>query len=325
MRPELSFRDLVERVGRGADGYVLHDGAADDAADDAAVMLEGDFSISEFRSGLNIHVTDAFERRDLSTVITVRPAVTVSVIVEGTINATLDGQPVLSGGTGVRGKIWCATRPATLERAVRRGELVRKVNISVSPNWLRAYATEEGQMPPALQRFSTRHLAMVDWTPGPASIRRAEDILAEHGDARMLSRLALEIRALGILREAFSLFGLADDPAAPEAGADPRDMVRARRVHDFIDAHISDPLSLAAIAGATGMSLSTLQRVFKAAYGVTVVEHLRIRRLERAREALLGEGLSIQQAAHLAGYTSAANFATAFKRLFGYPPSHCAG
>ena len=45
------------------------------------------------------------------------------------------------------------------------------------------------------------------------------------------------------------------------------------------------------------MSVSTLQRVFKASFGVTVVEHLRRRRLETARRALLSDGASVAEAA----------------------------
>ncbi len=46
-------------------------------------------------------------------------------------------------------------------------------------------------------------------------------------------------------------------------------------------------------------------------------------RLLRARQALEQEGRSVGEAADIAGYTSAANFATAFKRHFGITPRQC--
>ncbi|WP_246767099.1 helix-turn-helix domain-containing protein, partial [Bordetella pertussis] len=49
-------------------------------------------------------------------------------------------------------------------------------------------------------------------------------------------------------------------------------------------------------------------------------ECLRGARLTRARLGLERDGLSVAQAACLAGYTSAANFATAFRRAFGVTP-----
>jgi AraC-like DNA-binding protein len=70
------------------------------------------------------------------------------------------------------------------------------------------------------------------------------------------------------------------------------------------------------------MSPSTLQRVFKQCLGMTVGEFMRIRRLERARAELAAGACRVGEAAYRAGYRSAANFATAFRQEFGFPPSH---
>ncbi|MDR1647090.1 MAG: AraC family transcriptional regulator, partial [Zoogloeaceae bacterium] len=58
-------------------------------------------------------------------------------------------------------------------------------------------------------------------------------------------------------------------------------------------------------------------------FGMTVFDYERQRRLLRARQALEQEGRSVGEAADIAGYTSAANFATAFKRHFGITPRQC--
>lgn len=54
---------------------------------------------------------------------------------------------------------------------------------------------------------------------------------------------------------------------------------------------------------------------------MSVFEHLRYMRLERARLALERGDVPIAEAAFLAGYASPANFATAFKRRFGLTPT----
>jgi AraC-like DNA-binding protein len=48
---------------------------------------------------------------------------------------------------------------------------------------------------------------------------------------------------------------------------------------------------------------------------------MRETRLQAARDAMDKDGLTIGQAAFLAGYSSPANFSTAFKRVFGISPS----
>ncbi|CAM5502008.1 AraC family transcriptional regulator OS=Stutzerimonas stutzeri OX=316 GN=CXK95_03430 PE=4 SV=1 [Stutzerimonas stutzeri] len=58
---------------------------------------------------------------------------------------------------------------------------------------------------------------------------------------------------------------------------------------------------------------------------MTIFEYQRARRLLQARQALEREGISVNEAAWRAGYNSAANFATAFKRQFGISPRQVRG
>ena len=78
--------------------------------------------------------------------------------------------------------------------------------------------------------------------------------------------------------------------------------------------------SVEEIAAKIGVSVNTLQRLFHAGHGTTVFHYVRMRKLEQARLALENEGVSIAQAAYIAGYNSSANFSTAFKRRYGFTP-----
>ncbi|MNW09377.1 DNA-binding transcriptional regulator GadX [compost metagenome] len=60
-------------------------------------------------------------------------------------------------------------------------------------------------------------------------------------------------------------------------------------------------------------------------YGTTVFDFVRESRLQRARQALERDGFSVAQAALVAGYNSAANFATAYRKRFGMPPKLARG
>ncbi|MFC3216921.1 helix-turn-helix transcriptional regulator [Comamonas sp. JC664] len=100
----------------------------------------------------------------------------------------------------------------------------------------------------------------------------------------------------------------------------PREHQRLRELHAFLASGQADALSMDAIARQAGVNASTLQRQFRSVYGTTVFEFLRECRLQRARQALERDGITVGQAALLAGYTSAANFATAYRRRFGLAP-----
>ena len=93
-----------------------------------------------------------------------------------------------------------------------------------------------------------------------------------------------------------------------------------QRLTELLDSGAADDLSLAGIAREIGCNATTLQRQFRALRGLSVFEYQRQRRLQQAREALERDGVSVSEAAWRAGYSSPANFATAFKRQFGVSP-----
>lgn len=112
-------------------------------------------------------------------------------------------------------------------------------------------------------------------------------------------------------------------PSRRQDQAGPRRALRAAQ--EYMVEHIETELTLAEIAGAACVSVSTLQRLFREQMGMPVWEYVRRLRLDHARRFLeRGEG-SVTEAAFRAGYNSPANFATAFKRAFGVSPSQCRG
>jgi AraC-like DNA-binding protein len=99
--------------------------------------------------------------------------------------------------------------------------------------------------------------------------------------------------------------------------------VRACR---FIDANLTSAgLTPARIALAAGLSRSTLYRQFEPLGGVAA--HVRRRRLEAARSALLdpNEARPLGVLAHDLGFSSQALFSRLFRDAFGYPPRELRG
>ncbi|GAA1764737.1 GlxA family transcriptional regulator [Luedemannella helvata] len=76
------------------------------------------------------------------------------------------------------------------------------------------------------------------------------------------------------------------------------------RVQDVIDARFADPLPLAELAAAGGVSERTLTRLFDRATGLTPLRYQQLLRVERA-EHLIGHGATVDAAAHAVGFTDA--------------------
>ena len=104
----------------------------------------------------------------------------------------------------------------------------------------------------------------------------------------------------------------------PVRGAlDPR---RIRRVTDFIDAHLSGDLTIAALAKEAYLSPFHFASAYKEATGTTPHRYVTDRRIERSR-ALIAEGeLPLAEIAVTCGFSSQAHFCRWFKRLVGATP-----
>jgi transcriptional regulator GlxA family with amidase domain len=73
------------------------------------------------------------------------------------------------------------------------------------------------------------------------------------------------------------------------------------RAQDLIDARYADPLPLADVAAACGVSERTLTRRFGAATGLTPLAYQQALRVERAQH-LIGHGATVAAAAHAVGF-----------------------
>ena len=69
-----------------------------------------------------------------------------------------------------------------------------------------------------------------------------------------------------------------------------------------------------------GLSVSALNRHFRAATSMSPVQYQKQIRLQRARIRLLANPGDVAGAGHAVGYTSASQFNREYRRMFGVPP-----
>jgi AraC-like DNA-binding protein len=96
---------------------------------------------------------------------------------------------------------------------------------------------------------------------------------------------------------------------------------RAYEVREILDQDIAASPPIRELARRVGMSAVTLRRLFKATFGVTIIEYVRDRKLDAARIMLAEGRLQVGEIAYRVGYSDQANFTTAYRRRFGYPPT----
>jgi AraC family transcriptional regulator len=116
---------------------------------------------------------------------------------------------------------------------------------------------------------------------------------------------------------ATQLVGLSKNAANPRSGLS---AVQLRRLFDFVEAHIDQPLTIEALAREAGASSSHLRHWFKQARSTTVHRYVVRRRVERARLLLLQGMLSAAEVALAVGFSHQSHMARWMRRELGYTP-----
>jgi len=97
-----------------------------------------------------------------------------------------------------------------------------------------------------------------------------------------------------------------------------RHLLRAR---DRADAHYAEPLTVADLARAAGLSPAHFSREFRRAFGESPHGYLLTRRLERAAALLRNTDRSVADICVTVGLDSVGSFTTSFSRMFGKSPT----
>lgn len=93
-----------------------------------------------------------------------------------------------------------------------------------------------------------------------------------------------------------------------------------QRALDYIDANLSNEVSLKAIADEIGMSHYYFCRLFKQSMGVTPHVYLTQQRLERSKELLKQRRLLISEISLECGFANPSHFARSFRKQVGLSP-----
>ncbi len=88
-----------------------------------------------------------------------------------------------------------------------------------------------------------------------------------------------------------------------------------------MDAHYPDPIDVADLARAAGLSRAHFSREFKRAFGEAPHAYLLTRRLERAAALLRNTDHTVADICVEVGLSSVGSFTTSFKRMFGSTPA----
>ncbi|MCG7600356.1 AraC family transcriptional regulator [Halomonas sp. McH1-25] len=296
--------------------------------DQRAPLLEGSMRMIQPQPGMYVRLADVRDRYDLISEAELPPGIRLALVLSGQARVRFGHHQLTLGpanreGPAIQAMLLSLREKTDFQRIGRAHGHERTLTITLTPDWLHRHQASHAAERSLWQALG-QHLGLATWTPSAAVLELAQRLFSapQTGAVSELSeRLTVEGCALALIGEGLSAtrFPPSSHNEPPRLGKDRR-LLRLREMIDSGEAH---HLPQEILAARLNMSYSSLQRQFRARFGVSLGRYLRERRLQASREALSNEGISVEAAAALAGYTSAANFATAFKRQFGINPSTC--
>ena len=142
---------------------------------------------------------------------------------------------------------------------------------------------------------------------------------AEVGNSDPGSRQYAEALSLVLMHELIRLGRTTSATARPLRGGLP--VWRQKRVVEFIEEHLAEEISLAALAGLVDLSLYHFARAFAQSFGVPPHRYHMARRMDRAKSLLQRPALSVTQIGIQIGFRETSSFTRAFRRFTGLAPT----
>lgn len=289
-------------------------------------LIYGNFLHAELRPGLVLHCSDVLEERAFTATSVLREGLSCIFFLDGNVDLQIGDRSYAFAGP--RGAVTGATimnaRPERFQRSSRRRQHLRHLVVSASPEWLDLDGMQNVHEPSRGREFLKDHLTDHRWELTPRAIELVQQVLAPSPLMPQLHNLYLEGRAVELVAESLAAAMRADRAINDGTILTRPERIRLQRAIDIILANLEAPLSVDMIARKAGTSASGLQKLFHQAEGKSIFEYVRGERLARACDALKSGEATIKEASVLAGYTSPANFATAFRKRFGTTPRRVA-
>ena len=95
---------------------------------------------------------------------------------------------------------------------------------------------------------------------------------------------------------------------------------KLQRVYALVDSHLGEAMHVRVLAQAVNLSPFHFARMFKKSTGRSPHAYITHRRMERARQLLCDEELSILEVGTLCGYQTQAHFTDVFRKHVGVTP-----
>lgn len=304
-------------------GYFSAKDKASKHADNESGIMEGHWSRLDLTEGLSMHYVDMEEVDEVSFTNQTTSGISFNLVYEGRVDFTLGDNrysiesspdaPVCGG--------FSLNQPEMRTRHTNKGMRVKKVNIFAEKKWLLDRSHDPDYQKMVDMAFST-HGQLFVWQPNAKVNYIMDDLIQVMQDDSFTQSMQTEAEVLKLLSVLLNeFFALIEKPHTSSTATTSKDSVFFNDCKALLKESLETKITLAEIAEKLNVSVSTLQRRFKASSGMTVAGYTRWLKLEKSKEKLIEGKKSIGEIAYDAGYDYVANYISAFKRQYSVSPA----
>ena len=222
--------------------------------------------------------------------------------------------------------LYCLPKTEEVE-AYQNDKSTDFVMIWVTPAYLKTFVGGQLEgLAPELQQFASSrtrpffHRSLGKNTPAMQVTLHQMINCPYHG---LVRRMFLESRATELLALQFAQWNLMESATLTEQSDSllrTDDIDRLNCARDILEQRMEEPPSLLELARLVGLNDCKLKEGFRQVFGTTVFGYLRSHRLEKARQLLSTDTMSVTEVAYTVGFSNRGYFASAFRSKFGINP-----
>lgn len=248
-------------------------------------LMRGRFIYRQVCDGIEMHGGCVEELKDSTHCTEINAGLSFNFLFEGQIDFSVAGTPHVLGNKSLK-PVECSaivlSHDDFISRRMQQGMTVCKVNIFVSRSWLEKRCTSQKDIEWLYQLFK-QHAEVHYWSPSKDLVTMVEQVLQQQEQASSclagLKEESLFVHLVSVCLEELTLLieGNKDLPKNPISHKVVRSQtpIMNKKNQNFkkkVDNIVDGCQNINDLASALNISSSSLQRKFKATFGMTVME-----------------------------------------------------
>lgn len=254
--------------------------------------------------------------RDLHVDMTFGPSLCVSLLFKGCWSSRVDGRPMELRASGAP-MLLAYGESMPVSNHQKAGAYIQNASLLIGADFFAG--TDTAGEGPSLSTLAALLRPGVNvWElPSFGILNTIFQRMRDNPYSGRMSNIYMESLALSAIVELTSYLRGASSPSIIAVTGRQELAHEARRI---LDEAWASPPTAEELARQLGTNHTTLRRLFKETFGISMMNYITSRRLEAARVLIRQSSLQIAEIAYRMGYSDPANFTTAYRQFFGHPP-----